>query len=60
MEWARVFSYLMGDNVEITDTAIFKDTSKELEKHFKIHLMKITLNKTSLELQWKWLLNNFL
>ena len=43
----------MGDNVEITDTAIFKDTSKELEKHFKIHLMKITLNKTSLELQWK-------
>ena len=42
----------MGDNVEITDTA-YLGTSKELEKHFKIHLMKITLNKTSLELQWK-------
>ena len=52
---ARVFAYLMGDNIEITDTAIFQSTSKELEKLFKNHLMKITLNKIFLELQWKLL-----
>ena len=32
---ARVFSYLMGDNIEITDTAIFKDTSKRIGEALK-------------------------
>ena len=51
---ARAFSYLMGDNVEITDTAIFKDTSKTIKDAlFKTHNennSKQNISRTSMKL----------
>ena len=32
---ARVFAYLMSDQAEVTDQAIFKDVSKTIEKALK-------------------------
>ena len=58
---ARVFAYLMGDNVEITDTAIFKDTSKRigekaLQNSFNENNSKQNISRTSMEIALKQLI----
>ena len=51
---ARVFAYLMGEEVEITDQAIFEDTSNTIKKALeKVHLMNHAntgITKKALEL----------
>ncbi len=51
---ARVFAYLMGEAVEITDKAIFEDTSKiigqALERVYKVNHAKTQITKKALEL----------
>jgi len=51
---ARVFAYLMGEDVEITDKAIFEDTSntihKALEKVYQVNHAKTHITKKALEL----------
>ena len=51
---ARVFAYLMGDDVELTDQAIFEDTSetirKAIQKTHDQHKDKTQIAKTSFEL----------
>ena len=57
---ARVFAYLMGDNIEISDTAIFTDTSKRireaLQKSFDENNSKQNISRTSMELALKQLI----
>lgn len=51
---ARVFAYLMGEDVEITDKAIFEDTSKiisqALERVHEVNHAKTHITKKALEL----------
>jgi glutamate dehydrogenase/leucine dehydrogenase len=51
---ARVFAYLMGEDVEITDKAIFEDTSNTihnaLEKVHQVNHAKTHITKKALEL----------
>ena len=56
---ARVFAYLMEDNIEITDVAIFKDTSdrigKALQDSYNINSSKQNISKTAFEIALKQL-----
>jgi glutamate dehydrogenase/leucine dehydrogenase len=56
---ARVFAYLMEDNVEMTDKAIFADTSdcikNALIKSHSINNSKINISKTAFEIALKQL-----
>jgi len=56
---ARVFAYLMEDNVEINDKAIFADTSEciknALTKSHSINNSKINISKTAIEIALKQL-----
>ena len=56
---ARVFAYLMEDNVEMTDKAIFADTSdcikNALTKSHSINNSKINISKTAFEIALKQL-----
>jgi len=56
---ARVFAYLMGDNVEMTDKAIFADTSEciknALTKSHAINNSKTNISKTAIEIALKQL-----
>ncbi|SMG43284.1 Glutamate dehydrogenase/leucine dehydrogenase [Marivirga sericea] len=51
---ARVFAYLMTTNAEITDEAIFEDTSRTIEralrKTFEASNSKVSISKTSFEI----------
>lgn len=51
---ARVFAYLMTTNVEITDEAIFEDTSRTIEralrKTFEASNSDVNISKTSFEI----------
>ncbi len=57
---ARVFAYLMQANAEITDEAIFQDTSatirKALEKTLALSTKKVHLAKNSMEIALKQLI----
>jgi glutamate dehydrogenase/leucine dehydrogenase len=57
---ARVFAYLMGDNVEITDEAIFTDIStiigNALKKTYAQKNIKTEIAKTSFEIALSQLL----
>ena len=57
---ARVFAYLMEDNIEITDVAIFKDTSdrigKALQDSYNNNSSKQNISKTAFEIALKQLL----
>jgi glutamate dehydrogenase/leucine dehydrogenase len=57
---ARVFGYLMGDNVELSDQAIFQDTSstikEALEKCYEMNNSKQRITKTAYEIALKQLL----
>ena len=57
---ARVFAYLMSEKVEMTDEAIFSDTSNTikaaLENIFRISPSKIHISKTAFEIALKKLL----
>ena len=57
---ARVFAYLMGDNVEITDEAIFTDIStiigNALKKTYAQKTSKNEIAKTSFEIALSQLL----
>ena len=54
---ARVFAYLMQTNIEITDKAIFKDTSDTiktaLQKVYKKNKNKNNISKTAFEIALK-------
>ena len=56
---ARVFAYLMEDNIEITDVAIFKDTSdrigKALQDSYNNNNSKQNISKTAFEIALKQL-----
>ena len=56
---ARVFAYLMEDNIEITDVAIFKDTSdrigKALQDSYNNNSSKQNISKTAFEIALKQL-----
>ena len=56
---ARVFAYLMEDNIEITDVAIFKDTSdrigKALQDSYNNNNSKQDISKTAFEIALKQL-----
>ena len=56
---ARVFAYLMEDNVEMTDKAIFADTSdcikNALIKSHSVNNSKINISKTAFEIALKQL-----
>ena len=51
---ARVFAYLMNPNSEMTDTAIFEDTSatimKALKETHQINSSKTDISKTAFEI----------
>jgi glutamate dehydrogenase/leucine dehydrogenase len=57
---ARVFAYLMGDNIEMSDTSIFTDTSqtirKALEESYAINNSKTNISKTAFEIALKQLI----
>jgi glutamate dehydrogenase/leucine dehydrogenase len=57
---ARVFAYLMGDNIEMSDTSIFADTSKTirkaLEESHAINNNKTNISKTAFEIALKQLI----
>ncbi|MGY8988017.1 MAG: Glu/Leu/Phe/Val dehydrogenase dimerization domain-containing protein [Flavobacteriales bacterium] len=56
---ARVFAYLMGDDIEMTDKAIFEDTSNRireaLQKSYDINNFKQNISKTAMEIALKQL-----
>jgi glutamate dehydrogenase/leucine dehydrogenase len=56
---ARVFAYLMEDNIEISDVAIFKDTSdrigKALQDSYNNNNSKQNISKTAFEIALKQL-----
>jgi glutamate dehydrogenase/leucine dehydrogenase len=56
---ARVFAYLMEDNIEMTDVAIFKDTSdrigKALQDSYNKNCSKQNISKTAFEIALKQL-----
>ncbi len=51
---ARVFAYLMTSGAEITDEAIFEDTSRTIEKAlrktYEANISKVNISKTSFEI----------
>jgi uncharacterized protein YigA (DUF484 family) len=51
---ARVFAYLMTSDAEMTDEAIFEDTSRTIEralrKTFEASASKVNISKTSFEI----------
>ena len=51
---ARVFAYLMEENAEVTDKAIFRDVSKTvheaLEKTYDVNPSKSGITERSLEI----------
>ena len=57
---ARVFAYLMGDNIEMSDTSIFADTSQTirtaLEESYAINNSKTNISKTAFEIALKQLI----
>ena len=57
---ARVFGYLMQDNIELTDEAIFSDTSntilQAIERTYQTNSSKTKIAKTAFELALKQLL----
>ncbi|MBT6807919.1 MAG: amino acid dehydrogenase, partial [Flavobacteriales bacterium] len=57
---ARVFAYLMGDNIEMTDTAIFSDTSNRikdaLQNSYNLNKSKQNISKTAMEIALKQLI----
>jgi glutamate dehydrogenase/leucine dehydrogenase len=57
---ARVFAYLMQNNVEMSDTAIFEDTSniikKALAKAYQLNSSKTQISKTAFEIALKQLI----
>ena len=57
---ARVFAYLMGDNIEMTETAIFSDTSNRiknaLQNSYNLNKSKQNISKTSMEIALKQLI----
>ena len=57
---ARVFAYLMGDNIEMSDTSIFADTSqtirKALQASYEINSSKTNISKTAFEIALKKLI----
>ena len=57
---ARVFAYLMEDKVEMTDKAIFQDTSKVIEDalqdSYNINNSKQNISKTAMEIALKQLI----
>ena len=57
---ARVFAYLMGDNIEMTDTAIFSDTSNRikdaLQNSYNLNKSKQNISKTAMEIALKKLI----
>jgi len=57
---ARVFAYLMEDKIEMTDTAIFADTSETIKnaliKSHAINSSKIHISKTAFEIALKQLI----
>lgn len=57
---ARVFAYLMQNQIEMSDTAIFEDTSKTikkaLEKTYKWNNSKTQISKTAFEIALKQLI----
>jgi len=56
---ARVFAYLMEDNIEMTDKAIFEDTSNRikeaLQDSYNINNSKQNISKTAMEIALKQL-----
>ena len=58
---ARVFAYLMEDDIEMTDKAIFEDTSSRireaLQKSYDINNSKQNISKTAMEIALKQLCN---
>jgi hypothetical protein len=58
---ARVFAYLMQNNVDMTDKAIFEDTShtvkKALEKIYQVNPKKTGLLATGLQVSLKQLIS---
>ncbi len=56
---ARVFAYLMEDNIEMTDVAIFADTSETIKnalaKSYTINNSKTHISKTAFEIALKQL-----
>jgi len=56
---ARVFAYLMEDNIEITDKSIFEDTSKRigeaLQRSFNKNNSKKNISRTAMEIALKQL-----
>ena len=57
---ARVFAYLMKDNIEITDQKIFSDTSerisKSLQKVYNKNNSNKNISRTSMEIALKQLI----
>lgn len=57
---ARVFAYLMEDNIEMTETAIFSDTSNRiknaLQNSYNLNKSKQNISKTSMEIALKQLI----
>lgn len=57
---ARVFGYLMEDDIELSDTAIFEDTSKTIKQALKkchdLNSEKTSLTKTAYEIALKQLI----
>ena len=56
---ARVFAYLMGDNIQMTDKSIFEDTSKRigeaLQQSYKKNNSKQNISRTAMEIALKQL-----
>lgn len=56
---ARVFAYLMGDNIEMTDKSIFEDTSKRiresLQQAYNKNNSKQNISRTAMEIALKQL-----
>ena len=56
---ARVFAYLMGDNIEMTDKSIFEDTSKRigesLQQSYNKNNSKQNISRTAMEIALKQL-----
>ena len=57
---ARVFAYLMGDNIEMTDKSIFEDTSKRigeaLQQSYNKNNSKQNISRTAMEIALKQLI----
>ena len=58
---ARVFAYLMQDNININDHSIFEDTSKTIKnaltKCYRLNNSKFNISKTAMKIALKQLIN---